>query len=48
MNDICFNKESSVDLLASVSDDFTCRVWSVKDLKCSIVFYLESPGKLRD
>ncbi|XP_065207907.1 nucleoporin Nup37 [Planococcus citri] len=44
VNDICFDKESSVDLLASVSDDFTCRVWSVKDLKCSITFYLESPG----
>lgn len=46
MNDICFDKESSVDLLASVSDDFTCRLWSVKDLQNSVTFHLESPGKL--
>ncbi|KAK7598173.1 hypothetical protein V9T40_006408 [Parthenolecanium corni] len=44
INDICFDKESSVDTLASVSDDCTCRLWSIKDLKSNVIFFLESPG----
>ncbi|XP_075236445.1 nuclear pore complex protein Nup37 isoform X2 [Lycorma delicatula] len=37
--------ESSGDYLASVSDDLTCKLWSVKENKeCFATFILKSPG----
>lgn len=36
--------ESEGELVASVSDDHTCKLWAVKDQKCYSVFYLTSPG----
>ncbi|XP_043593911.1 nucleoporin Nup37 [Bombus pyrosoma] len=43
INSICYETEG--ELLASVSDDHTCKLWAVKeDEKCISTFYLTSPG----
>lgn len=43
INSICYEPEG--DILASVSDDHTCKLWDVKeDKKCNVTFYLTSPG----
>ncbi|KAK0095844.1 hypothetical protein PV326_007210 [Microctonus aethiopoides] len=43
VNDISYESEGV--LIASVSDDHTCKLWAVKeDQKCVSTFYLTSPG----
>ncbi|XP_012265130.1 nucleoporin Nup37 [Athalia rosae] len=43
VNSIAFEPEG--DILASVSDDHTCKLWDIKeDNKCHVTFYLTSPG----
>ncbi|XP_015123768.1 nucleoporin Nup37 [Diachasma alloeum] len=43
VNEIAY--ESEGELVASVSDDHTCKLWAVKeDQKCISSFYLTSPG----
>jgi len=43
MNAISYEPEG--ELLASVSDDHTCKLWAVKEnQKCVSTFYLTSPG----
>nr|XP_034176018.1 nucleoporin Nup37 [Osmia lignaria] len=43
VNSICYETEG--EILASVSDDHTCKLWAVKeDEKCISTFYLKSPG----
>lgn len=42
-NSIAYDPEG--ELLASVSDDQTCKLWAVKeDQKCVLTFYLTAPG----
>lgn len=43
VNSISYEPEG--DILASVSDDHTCKLWDIKeDKKCNVTFYLTSPG----
>lgn len=43
INSICYETEG--EILASVSDDHTCKLWAVKENeKCISTFYLTSPG----
>ncbi|KZC13807.1 PREDICTED: nucleoporin Nup37 [Dufourea novaeangliae] len=43
INSICYETEG--EILASASDDHTCKLWAVKeDEKCISTFYLTSPG----
>ncbi|XP_053999095.1 nucleoporin Nup37 [Hylaeus anthracinus] len=43
INSICYETEG--EILASVSDDHTCKLWAVKeDDECISTFYLTSPG----
>ncbi|XP_015514813.1 nucleoporin Nup37 [Neodiprion pinetum] len=43
INSISYELEG--DILASVSDDHTCKLWDTKEEKrCNITFYLTSPG----
>ncbi|XP_001606460.1 nucleoporin Nup37 [Nasonia vitripennis] len=42
-NDICYDPDG--ELLASVSDDHTCKLWAIKeDQKCILTFPLTAPG----
>lgn len=41
----CISYEPEGEILASVSDDHTCKLWMIKeDQKCAATFYLNSPG----
>ena len=43
MNDVAFDPVDG-DLLASVSDDLTCRLWKAEDAKQVAIFPLAAPG----
>ncbi|KAJ8675734.1 hypothetical protein QAD02_011520 [Eretmocerus hayati] len=43
VNDIAYDPEG--ELLASISDDNTCKLWSIKEeQKCILTFHLRAPG----